>query len=129
MQLSQKFSDARMQERELNRLVVQSCTRRRADAQAAVSSKRCASAGTDATKCGQDPAVETLEELADMGAFVIFTPTAHEWIQFHNQLRGFDTYRPFGSLPYLVHEMTDRLLLGIRVQRILPGLTTDLARR
>jgi nicotinamidase-related amidase len=38
MQLSQRFSDAGMREKELNRLVAQVCTRRRADAQAAVSS-------------------------------------------------------------------------------------------
>jgi hypothetical protein len=32
-------------------------------------------------------------------------------------------------LPHLVHETPDRLLLGIRIQRILSGLTTNLALR
>jgi hypothetical protein len=32
-------------------------------------------------------------------------------------------------LPYLVYETTDRLLLGIRVQRTLSSLTTNLALR
>ncbi len=76
-----------------------------------------------------DPAVEALEELADVGAFVILAPTSQERIQFHNQLLGFQRPRPFGAVPYLIHETADRLRLGIRIQRILSGLTTNLARR
>jgi hypothetical protein len=76
-----------------------------------------------------DPAVETLEELTDVGAFVILAPAPQEWVKCHDQLRGFQRYPPLGSLPDLVHETTDRLLLGIRIQRTLSGLTTNLTRR
>src|SRR5437870_9405280 len=51
MQLSRRLSDARMQEKELNRSAEQARTRRRAASLAAVSSPHYASAGTDATKC------------------------------------------------------------------------------
>jgi len=74
-----------------------------------------------------DPAIETLEELSDLGAFVILAPTPYERVQFRYQLLGFQRLGPFGPLPYLVHEATNRLRLGIRVQRILSGLTTNLA--
>jgi hypothetical protein len=73
-----------------------------------------------------DPAVETLEELADVGAFVIFAPTPQEWIKPRNQFLGSQRCRPFGAFPYLIHETTNRLLLGICVERILSGLTTNL---
>src|SRR5216684_4554577 len=74
-----------------------------------------------------DPAVETLEELADVGAFVILAPAPQERIKPRNQFLGSQRCRPFGALPYLVHETTNRLLLGIRIERILSGLTTNLA--
>src|SRR5260370_16240265 len=74
-----------------------------------------------------DPAVETLEEFSDVGAFVILAPPAQERVELLNQLLGLQRHCPFGSLPYLVHETTDRLRFGIRIQRILSGLTTNLA--
>jgi hypothetical protein len=76
-----------------------------------------------------DPAVETLEELADVGTFVILAPTPQQRAKFRNQLLGFQRYPPFGSLPDLVHETFDRLRLGVRIQRTLSGLTTNLTRR
>ena len=74
----------------------------------------------------QYPAVETLEELADLSAFVILAPAAQKRIKLHNQFLGVQRFQPSRTLPYLVHETTDRLLLGIRVERILSGLTTNL---
>jgi len=62
-----------------------------------------------------DPAVETLEELSDVGAFVVLAPAPQKRIKFRNQIRGVQRYRPLGSLPDLVHETTDRLRLGIRL--------------
>ena len=94
---------------------------------AAVSSPHYASAGTDGPNASPDPAVETLEELADVGAFVILAPTPQEWIKPRNQFLGSQRCRPFGAFPYLTHETTNRLLLGIRVERTLSGLTTNLA--
>ncbi len=76
-----------------------------------------------------DPAVETLEELADVSAFVILAPAPQQRVKFRYQLRGFQRFPPFGALPDLVHETTDRLLLGVRIQRTLSGLTTNLTRR
>jgi hypothetical protein len=75
-----------------------------------------------------DPAVETWEELADVGTLVILAPAPQEWVKCHDQLRGFQRYPPSGSLPDLVHKTTDRLLLGVRLQRTLSGLTTNLTR-
>src|SRR5260370_24563559 len=74
-----------------------------------------------------DAAVETLEEFSDVGAFVILAPPAQERVELLNQLLGLQRHCPFGSLPYLVHETTNRLRFGIRIQRILSGLTTNLA--
>src|SRR5690348_7564846 len=74
-----------------------------------------------------DPAVEWLEELADVGAFVILTPDPQERIKPRDQFLGSQRCRPFSPLPYLVHETTNGLLLGIRIERILSGLTTYLA--
>src|SRR6266513_4377333 len=47
-----------------------------------------------------DPAVETLEELSDVGAFVLLDPPSQERVSLLNQLLGFQRCRPFGSLPY-----------------------------
>src|SRR5437870_2129176 len=76
-----------------------------------------------------DPAVETLEALADVGAFIVLAPAPQEWVKGHDQLRGFQRYPPFGALPDLVHKTSDRLLLGVRIQRTLSGLATNLTRR
>jgi len=73
-----------------------------------------------------DPAVESLEELADVGAFVILTPAPQERNKPRDQFLGSQRCRPFSPLPYLVHETTNGLLLGIRIERILAGLTTYL---
>ena len=77
----------------------------------------------------EDPTIETVEELSDMGSFVILAPTPQKRIKFCNQFLGLQGERPFGSLPYLIHETTDGLLLGVRVQRTLSGLTTNHALR
>ena len=45
-----------------------------------------------------DPAIETLEELSDVGAFVILAPTSYERVQFRNQLLGVQrSLEEFGS--------------------------------
>jgi hypothetical protein len=44
-----------------------------------------------------DPAVETLEELADVGAFVILAPTPQERIKSRNQFLGSQRCRVSGS--------------------------------
>ncbi len=74
-----------------------------------------------------NPAIESVEERSDVGPFVVLAPSPQQWVKCRNQLLGFQRYPPFGSLPDLVHETTDRFLLGIRVQRTLSGLTTNLA--
>jgi hypothetical protein len=76
-----------------------------------------------------NPAVETLEELSDVSAFVVLAPTSYERVQVRNQLLGFQRSRSFSPLPYLVHETVNGLRLGIRIQRILSGPTTNLALR
>jgi hypothetical protein len=54
-QLSLRLSDADMQEKELNRSIEQARTRRKAWAQAAVSSQHCANACSDATRGAAGP--------------------------------------------------------------------------
>jgi hypothetical protein len=73
----------------------------------------------------EDPTIETVEELSDMGSFVILSPTPQERIKFRNQFPGLQGERPLGSLPHLIHETSDGLLLGVRIQRTLSGLTTN----
>jgi len=68
-----------------------------------------------------------LKEFSDLGAFVILAPTPQERIQLCNQLLGAKRSPPLGSLPHLVHETPNGLLLGIRIQRIPSGLATNLA--
>jgi hypothetical protein len=75
----------------------------------------------------EDPSIETVKELPDVGSFVILAPTPQWRIQSLNQLLGFQRYCPFGSLPYLIPETTDGLLLRVRIKGTLPGLATDLA--
>src|SRR5207249_9912661 len=72
-------------------------------------------------------AIEAVEELANVGKFVILTPSPQQRVKFRYQLLGLQRYPPFGPLPELVHETTDRFLLGIRIQRSLSDLTTNLA--
>src|ERR1039458_6978883 len=74
-----------------------------------------------------DPAVEAMEESANVGAFVILAPTPQELVKLRKQLLGFQRDSPFGLLPYLAHETMDRLLFGICIQHSLSHLATNLA--
>jgi hypothetical protein len=76
-----------------------------------------------------NPAIEPVEERSDVGAFVILAPTPQQRVKFRNQLLGLQRHLPLGSLPYPIHETADRLLLRVRIQRTLSGLTTNLTRR
>jgi len=46
-----------------------------------------------------DPAVESVEELTNVGAFVILAPSPQERVEFRDQLLGLQRCPPFGSLP------------------------------
>src|ERR1700739_3384095 len=74
-----------------------------------------------------NPAIESVKERSDVGAFVVLAPAPQQRVKFRYQLLGLQRYFPFGSLPYPIHETPDRFLLGVRVQRTLSGLTTYLA--
>ncbi len=74
-----------------------------------------------------DPAVEPMEELTNVGAFVILAPIPQEGVKPGNQFLGFQRQSPFGSLPYLVLETLDRFCFGICIQHSLSHLTTNLA--
>ena len=74
-----------------------------------------------------DPTVEPMEESSDVGTFVVLAPTPQEWIKFCDQLLSSQRSRSVGSLPHLVHETAALLRLGIRIQRTLSGLATNLA--
>ena len=75
-----------------------------------------------------DPTVKPVEEFPDVGAFVVLAPTPQEWIQRCDQFRGRERHFALSSLPYLVHEATDRLLLRVRIKRTFSDLATNLIR-
>jgi hypothetical protein len=76
MQVSRRLSDARTQEQELDRSAEQARTRRRTGPQGSRFQPAFAPAPVPMRPgSSPDPAVETLEELADLGAFVILAPT------------------------------------------------------
>jgi hypothetical protein len=126
MQLSRRLSDAKTQEKELNRSTEQACNRRKAQPRQLFPTGIAPAPVPMRPDASPDPTVETLKELADLGAFVIPAPAAQKRIKFRDQLRGVQRYHPLGSLPYLIHKTTDRFLLGIRIERTLSGLTTNL---
>src|SRR5215510_9082849 len=74
-----------------------------------------------------NPTVESVEEVADVGALVVLAPAAQERVEPRNQLLSRQRRLPFRTLPYPIPEATDRFLLGIRIQRPLSGLTANLA--
>src|SRR5215469_8030873 len=75
----------------------------------------------------QDPSVEPMEEPADVGSFVILSPTPYERIQLLNQLLGGQRQLPPCPLSHLIHETTNRLRFGIRVKRSRTSSATNLA--
>src|ERR1700756_4937876 len=115
MQLPRRLSDAETQEKELDRSTEQACTRRKAWPQAAVSSLDCASAGTDATRYVAGSSRRDVERVCGLGHVCNTRPAAQKRIKFRDQLRGPQRHHPLGSLPYLIHETTNRLLLGIGI--------------
>jgi hypothetical protein len=62
-----------------------------------------------------NPAVEPVEELSDVGSLVVMSPAPQHRIQFHNQLRGPKRHASAGKRTYLIHEVSDRFLPGIRI--------------
>src|SRR5262245_34548444 len=75
-----------------------------------------------------DPTIETAEELSDVSPLVVVAPTPQNRIQFLDQLLGRQRHAPLGKLPYLIHEVSDRFLTGIGIQRSRSDTTTYLAR-
>src|SRR5690242_14602318 len=41
-----------------------------------------------------DPSVELIEELSDVGSFVILAPSPQKWVKFRNQLLGVQRHPP-----------------------------------
>ncbi len=60
-----------------------------------------------------DPAVESVEELTNVGAFVILAPSPQERVEFRDQLLGLQRCPPFGSLPYLLLRLSALECLNI----------------
>jgi hypothetical protein len=74
-----------------------------------------------------DPAIQTVEEPSDVGALIILAPTPQQRVEFRNQLLGLQRHLPLSSLPYLVHETTDRLRPRVRIERTVSDPATNLA--
>src|SRR6516164_4369562 len=75
-----------------------------------------------------DPAIETVEKLSDVGPLVIMPPTPQNRIQSLNQLLGRQRHASLGKLAYLIHEVSDRFLTRVGIQRPRSDTTTNLAR-
>ena len=74
-----------------------------------------------------DPTIEPVKESSNVGTLVILAPTPQKRVEFRNQLFGFQRNPPLGALPYLVHDTTDGLRLGVCIECTLSGLATNLA--
>jgi hypothetical protein len=59
------------------------------------------------------PAVETLQERSDVGAFVVLPQLRNGEL---SSAIGVQKSQPLGLLPELIHETTNRLRLGIQIQ-------------
>jgi len=127
MQLSRRLSDARMQEKELNRSAEQLILAVELGRWQPFPARITPAPVPMRPDASPDPAVETLEEACGCGAFVITRPNpAGVDLSLAIKFLGSSGVGPFGAFPYLIHETTNRLLLGIRIERILSGLTTNL---
>ena len=67
------------------------------------------------SNASHNPAVEPVEELSDVGSLVMMSPAPQHRIQFLNQLRGPERHASAGKPTYLIHEVPDRFLPGIRI--------------
>ena len=68
-----------------------------------------------AGRCPYLPAVETLQERSDVGAFVVLPQLNNGGL---SSAIGVQRSQPFLFAPDLIHETTNRLRLGIRVQHL-----------
>ena len=62
-----------------------------------------------------DPAVESAEELSDVGALVVISPSPNYRVEVRDQFQSTQWHAPPSSLTHLVHEAMDRLPLRIRI--------------
>jgi hypothetical protein len=62
-----------------------------------------------------DPAVEPVEELSDVGALVVISPSPYYRVEVRDQFRSFQRNAPLGTLTHLIHEATDRFSLRVRI--------------
>src|SRR5688500_17272254 len=75
-----------------------------------------------------DPAVEPVEEYADVGTLVVLAPTPQKRIQLRNQLLRHQRYTTSSAGTHLIHEPPDGLLTRICIQRAGRCATSDFAR-
>ena len=120
-QLSLRLSEAEMQETGLTRSDEQARTRRKVGQQATVSAQHCANTCSDATRCAAGPSRRDVGRAFGCGRVCNTRPTLARAGLAPHSAPWFARPRPFGSLPYLVHETTNRLRCGIRIQGILSG--------
>src|SRR6516165_1817039 len=75
------------------------------------------------------PAVESVEELSDVGPLVVVAPTTHNGVRLFYQLLSAHRSVAPREPANLILEVADRFLPGIRIQRSRLGTSSDLARR
>src|ERR1700737_1084014 len=76
-----------------------------------------------------DPSVELVEELSDVGTFVILAPTSQERVQRFDQLLGRKGHAPLRALPHLILETPDRFPAWVGIQPARARPAADLRRR
>ena len=76
-----------------------------------------------------DPSVELVEELSDVGTFVVLAPTSQERVQRFDQLLRRQRYAPLRALPHLILETPDRFLAGVGIEPTRACPAADLSRR
>jgi len=117
-----------MQEKELSPPSSQAHTHRRASSPAVASIQPVApTLASMRPDSPHDPTVELIEELSDVGSFVVLTPPPHSGLSLSISSLVFRGTRRFVRLPNLVPETSDRLITRIRVERTRTCLATNLA--
>jgi len=76
-----------------------------------------------------DPIVEFVEERADVGTFVVVTPSPQDWVELLDQILGFERRTSAGKLAHPILKALDRFLSGVGIQPARFGTRNDLARR
>src|ERR1700688_3960998 len=75
-----------------------------------------------------DPAVESAEELSDVGTFVVIAPSPDHRVEIRDQFQSIQWHASPSSLPHLVHEASNLFFLRVRIEITATHPALDLLR-